>query len=105
VTHTLLPWCRRIEMSINRNLIGEEEWRSGVRAKFNLSALMRGTFKDRNESFKAMLGAGGSTPWAEVNEVRELDDMNPVDWGNGKPEPPKAEAPEPKDDPAKELAE
>lgn len=88
VVHTLLPWCRRVEMSINKNLIGQEEWQGGVKAKFNLSAMMRGSFADRQNSFAKMLGAGGSPAWAEVNEVRELDDMNPVDWGNGKPEPP-----------------
>jgi HK97 family phage portal protein len=87
VVHTLLPWCRRIETSINKNLIGQSDFLAGIKAKFNLSALMRGSFADRQSSFSKMLGAGGSPAWAEVNEVRELDDMNPVDWGNGKPEP------------------
>lgn len=87
VTHTLLPWCRRIEMSINKWLIGEEKFLKGLKAKFNLNALMRGSFGDRMDSFAKMLGAGGSPAWGEINEVRELDDMNPVDWGNGRPEP------------------
>lgn len=87
VTHTLLPWCRRIETSINKNLIGLDDFLAGVKAKFNLSSLMRGTFADRQDSFAKMLGLGGSPAWAEVNEIRDLDDMNPVDWGNGKPEP------------------
>lgn len=102
VVHTLLPWCRRVEMSINKNLIGRDAWMAGRKAKFNLSALMRGSFADRQESFAKMLGTGGSTPWAEINEVRELDDMNPVDWGNGKPEPvkPPASAAKPTDKPA-----
>lgn len=90
VVHTLLPWCRRIEASINMNLIGRQDWEAGIRPKFNLSALMRGSFKDRQDSLSKMLGAGGSPPYAEINEVRDLDDMNPVDWGNGKPEPPMA---------------
>jgi HK97 family phage portal protein len=87
VVHTLLPWARRIETSINKNLIGREKVIGGLKAKFNLNALMRGSFADRQKSFAQMLGLGGSPPWAEVNEVRELDDMNPVDWGSGKPEP------------------
>lgn len=90
VVHTLLPWCRRIEMSINKFLIGQKDFLAGIKAKFNLNSLMRGSFADRQTSFAKMLGAGGSPAWAEVNEVRELDDMNPVDWGNGKPEPPAA---------------
>lgn len=87
VVHTLLPWCRRIEMSINRFLIGQQGFLDGYRAKFNLSALMRGSFADRQTAFSKMLGAGGTPAYAEINEVRDLDDMNPVDWGNGKPEP------------------
>jgi HK97 family phage portal protein len=83
--YSLLPVCRRIETSINKNLIGKEQVLAGVKAKFNLDALVRGSFKERMDGFSAMLGAGGTTPWAEVNEVRELADMNPVDWGNGKP--------------------
>jgi HK97 family phage portal protein len=83
--YSLLPVCRRIETSINKNLIGRKDAIAGVRAKFNLDAMARASMKDRNDAFSKMLGAGGSTPWAEVNEVRELADMNPVDWGDGKP--------------------
>jgi HK97 family phage portal protein len=102
VVHTLLPWARRIETSINKNLIGREKVIGGLRAKFNLNALMRGSFAERQKSFAQMLGLGGSPPWAEVNEVRELDDMNPVDWGSGKPVPavaPKPAADNPADPP------
>lgn len=87
VTHTLLPWCRRIETSINKNLIGLQDFQAGFRAKFNLSALMRGSFADRQAAFQKMLGGPGTIGWAEVNEVRDLDDMNPVDWGSGRPVP------------------
>jgi HK97 family phage portal protein len=102
VVHTLLPWARRIETSINKNLIGREKVIGGLRAKFNLNALMRGSFAERQKSFAQMLGLGGSPPWAEVNEVRELDDMNPVEWGSGKPVPavaPKPAADNPADPP------
>lgn len=87
VVHCLLPWCRRIEMSINKFLIGVEDYLKGYRAKFNLSALMRGSLADRQAAFQKMLGGPGAIGYAEINEVRELDDMNPVDWGNGRPEP------------------
>lgn len=95
VTHTLLPWCRRIEMSINRWLIGKDDFLKGVRAKFNLSALMRGSFQERQEAYSKMLGSGGSPAWGEINEIRELEDMNPVAWGNGQPTPPAAPAAKP----------
>jgi HK97 family phage portal protein len=85
VKFSLLPPCRRIETSINKNLIGLPAALTGVRAKFNLDSLQRAAFKDRIDAIVKMLGAGGQEPMAEVNEVRELMDMNPVSWGDGKP--------------------
>lgn len=85
--HSLQPTSRRIESSANKNLIGIEDALKGVRAKFNLDSLQRGAFKDKMDGIAKMLGSGGSSPLAEVNEVRELLDMNPVDWGVGRPEP------------------
>ncbi|WP_456622155.1 phage portal protein [Bradyrhizobium sp. P5_C12] len=85
--HTLQPPSRRVETSIGKNLIGKDDTLKGVKAKFNLDSLQRGAFKDKIDAITKMLGSGGSTPMAEVNEVRELLDMNPVDWGKGKPEP------------------
>lgn len=85
--HTLQPPCRRIETSITKNLIGKDDALKGVRAKINLDSLQRGAFKDKIDAIVKMLGVPGSTPLAEVNEVRELLDMNPVEWGKGKPEP------------------
>lgn len=82
---TLQPVCRRIETSITKNLIGRDDALKGVRAKFNLDSLQRGAFKDKIEAITKLLGAGGSSPIGEVNEARELLDMNPVDWGDGKP--------------------
>ena len=99
--HSLQPPARRIETSINKNLIGVVDALKGVRAKFNLDSLQRGAFKDRIEAILKMLGMGGSSPLAEVNELRELLDMNPVDWGYGKPEPaqPPTAPIDPADDP------
>lgn len=87
VVHTLAPWCGRIEQAIDSDLLSDEDRRAGIYAKFNLNGLMRGAFKDRIEGYARMLGAGGSPPMAEINELRGFEEMNPVDWGNGKPEP------------------
>jgi HK97 family phage portal protein len=92
VVHTLAPWCQRIEQAIDNDLLDAERDRA-VYAKFNLNGLMRGAFKDRMEGYARMLGAGGSPPMAEVNELRAMEEMNPVDWGDGKPEPAQAAAP------------
>jgi len=86
VVHTLTPWCVRIEQAIDSDLLSDEDRRAGIYAKFNLNGLMRGAFKDRIEGYARMLGSGGAPPMAEINELRGFEEMNPVEWGNGKPE-------------------
>lgn len=75
IKHTLLPWCERIEQSINKDLLGVK---SGRFAKFNLNALQRGAFKDRFEGYAKALGAGGSPAWMAQDEIRALEDLNPM---------------------------
>ena len=75
VKHTLLPWCERIEQSIDKDLIGSD---STSFAKFNLNALQRGAFKDRFEGYAKALGSGGSPAWMTQDEVRALEDLNPM---------------------------
>lgn len=97
VVHTLAPWCSRIEQAIDNDLLDADR-DANVYAKFNLNGLMRGAFKERMEGYARMLGAGGSPPMAEVNELRAMEEMNPVDWGDGKPEPPQSAPTTPPDD-------
>ena len=75
IKHTLLPWCERIEQSIDNDLIGKD---SDSFAKFNLNALQRGAFKDRFEGYAKALGSGGSPAWMTQDEVRALEDLNPM---------------------------
>lgn len=83
VVHSLTPWIVRWEQTIERDLLQNED---GLIAKFNLQGLLRGDATARANYYKAALGAGGSPAWMEVNEIRDLEEMNPVDWGEGKPE-------------------
>lgn len=94
--HTVRPWHRRFEASIKRNLLTADERAEGYYPKFLDTELLRGAAKDRSEFYARALGAGGAPAWMEVNEVRSLEDMDEVEWGNGKPSPPVAPtAPEP----------
>ena len=77
IKHTLLPWCERIEASIDNDLLGEDADK-GYFAKFNLNALQRGAFKDRFEGYAKALGSGGSPAWMTQDEVRALEDLNPM---------------------------
>lgn len=67
----LAPWFKAWEEAIRRTLVAESEWASIV-PDFDEQELLRGTLKDQSEFFAKALGSGGSRPWLEVNEVREL---------------------------------
>ena len=84
VVHTLAPWYERLEQSADINLLSEADQRKFY-TKFTPNALMRGAAKDRAEFYSRALGSGGSEPWMEVNEVRALEELEPVEWGTGRP--------------------
>ncbi len=87
VVHCESPWWKRIEESIDNNLLNGEG-NEKYFAKFNGNGLMRGAFKDRAEFYAKALGSGGSPAWMTPNEIRELEDLNPIDGGDVLPRPP-----------------
>lgn len=78
VVHTLGPWYARVEQSADAALLTEKEREAGLYFKFMAAGLMRGGHKERAEYFKAALGAGGSPAWMTQDEVRGLDELNPM---------------------------
>jgi HK97 family phage portal protein len=86
VVHTLSPWVERLEQSIDNDLLdGPED--AEFAARFNMNSLQRGAFKDRFEGYAKSLGSGGSPAWMTPNEIRALEDMNPIDGGDELPKP------------------
>lgn len=84
VIDCILPWVERWEQALARDLLedGEED----LFFKFTVSAIMRGDAKSRAEYFKAALGNGNpDMAWMVRNEVRALEELNPID---GWDEPP-----------------
>ena len=79
VTHTLSPWAGRIEQSAEVALLTEAEKGEGLTVRFNLSALMRGAYKDRQEGLQIQRRNGV----INANEWREIEDMNPRDDAGG----------------------
>jgi len=77
VVDTLTPWCVRIEQTIKRDLLTANEKKSYY-AKFNLEGLLRGDTKSRYEAHGSALNNG----WLNVNEVRALEDKNPIEGGD-----------------------
>jgi HK97 family phage portal protein len=87
VVHTLGPWYQRIEQSGDVNLLTAREREQGYFIKHNVNALLRGAFKDRTDGYAKALGAGGAPAWLTPNDIRELEDMNPVKGGDELPKP------------------
>jgi HK97 family phage portal protein len=77
VQFTILPWVKRIEQAMNTQLLSQEERKKYV-IKFNIDTLLRGDFKTRTEGYEKLLRSSVVT----VNEVRALENMNPVDGGD-----------------------
>lgn len=78
VVHTLMPWYERLEQSADVNLLSEEDRRRGFYTKFNGNALMRGAAADRGEYYSKALGAGGTPAWLTQDEVRDLEEYDPM---------------------------
>ncbi|WP_256846921.1 phage portal protein [Paenibacillus sp. Pae108] len=79
VMYTLLPYVVKFEKTINWKLFTKAERAAGYYAKFNLSALLRGDYKSRQEGLAQMRQNGA----INANEWRELEEMNPIEGPEG----------------------
>lgn len=79
VVNTIRPWLVRWEQSITKALIPEEE--QGVYfAEFLVDGLLRGDIKSRYEAY----AVGRQNGWLSADDIRELENMNPLPDGQGK---------------------
>lgn len=86
VVHTLMPWYERLEQSADVNLLTEDDRAAGYYTKFSPNALMRGAATDRAEYYTKALGSGGhGTAWMTPNEIRSLDELDPIAGGDALP--------------------
>jgi HK97 family phage portal protein len=85
VTHTMTPWYAMLEQSAALALLTEDERKTNY-FKFNANAMMRGAAKDRAEFYAKALGAGGhGTAYMVPDEVRALEDLDPIEGGDKLP--------------------
>lgn len=77
VGDTLTSWMIRWEQEISRKLFTEQELSQGFYAKHIADALLRGDIATR---FKAY-SVGRQWGWLSVDDVRRLEDMNPLEEG------------------------
>ena len=74
VTHTLRPWLVRWEQEISRKLFMNDDYFP----QFVVDGLLRGDTKTRYESYRVARESG----WLSVNEIRALENLNPVEGGD-----------------------
>lgn len=87
VVHTMGPWYERIEQSIETNLLTADDAQKGYYVKFVVNSLLRGAAADRGEFYAKALGSGGTQAWITPNEVRALEELNPIPGGDVLPKP------------------
>ena len=78
VIYTLAAWYERIEQTADCQLLTDAERAKGYYTKHTVAGLLRGSLTDRANYFSKALGAGGSPAWMTQDEVRGLEDMNPM---------------------------
>jgi len=75
VAHCIGPWMARWEQSILRDLITAP---GTYFSKLSPEALLRGDLKSRYDSY----AIGRNWGWLSVNDIRALEDMNPIAEGD-----------------------
>lgn len=77
--NVVLPVAQAFEAAMERDLLTDEDRRSGVIIRFNLDAIQRADFKSRQEGNRIMHEGGAIS----ANEWRERENLNPIDEGDG----------------------
>lgn len=77
VVGTLRPWLVRWEQAISRDLLTEQE-RGTYFAEHLVEGLLRGDTISRYQAY----ATGRQNGWLSANDVREMENMNPIDGGD-----------------------
>lgn len=85
---TLGRWYKRVQDSANVNVLSAAERRQGYYTKFITNGLMAASAKDRGEFYGKALGSGGSPAFMTQDEIRALEDLDPMGGDAAKLPPP-----------------
>ena len=77
VVDTLRPWLVRWEQQLNRKIIRPKD-KGSFFFEFNVDGKLRGEIAARYQSYSVARNWG----WLSVNEIREKENMNPVEGGD-----------------------
>ena len=78
VKFTLRRRLKRIEQAIEKQLLTAEDRAAGIVVEFSLEGLLRGDSAGRAGFYQSALTNG----WMTINEVRQLENLPPVDGGD-----------------------
>ena len=78
VKYTLDPWVIRWEQSLQKALLLPGE-KGKYFIKLNVDGLMRGDYQSRMNGYSI----GRQNGWLSANDIREMEDMNPLSDGEG----------------------
>jgi HK97 family phage portal protein len=81
VQHALLPWLRRIEQAIRRDVI--PPWEPDLYAEHLVDGLLRGDIESRYRAYAIARQWG----WMSANEIRARENMEPIPGGDRYLEP------------------
>lgn len=83
--HSIRPWLTRWEQALHRDVVAQmtDDVVPGTRQpkyffEFKTDGLLRGDAKTRNQSYAIALQWG----WHSINEVRAMENLNPIDGGD-----------------------
>ena len=79
VTHTIRPWCVRIEQAINAALLPESDRKQGYFVEFLLDGLLRGDIQARYNAYKTGINNG----FLSANDVRRMENLDELPAGVG----------------------
>lgn len=77
VVHTIRPWLVRFEQAIKRDLVRPEE-RATIFAEHKVDGLLRGDVDTRYKAY----ATGRQWGWLSANDIRALENMNPIEKGD-----------------------
>jgi phage portal protein BeeE len=75
VTFTLVPWLRRWESAVRRDLVADDD---NYFAEFDVRGLLRGDNAGRAQYFRELWNLGVLS----INEIRAAEGMNPIEHGD-----------------------
>lgn len=76
---TLRRRLKRIEQALMKQLLTARDRAEGITIEFNLEGLLRGDSKSRSEFYRAALGDTQKPGWMVRNEVRRLENLEPIE--------------------------